>query len=145
MHALDPEILESVGIFSTLAPTQRARLAASGEVTDHAEADLLAVEGAIGQRFHLLLAGAAMVERDGAEVARIGAGDFVGEIGLLGGGRATATVRCSTPTRCLTLRRERFWSVLEDEPAIALRILEVVCRRLEGELQPRPVGQSGPG
>jgi CRP-like cAMP-binding protein len=44
-------------------------------------------------------------------------------------------VRATQPIRCLTLRREVFWEILEAEPAIALRILEVVSRRLVQEFR----------
>lgn len=104
-------------------------------MTQHEPGETLTEEGAIGYRFFLLLGGSAIVERGGENVATIGAGDFVGEIALLGGGRSTATVRCQESTRSLTIRREAFWGVLEAEPAIALRILEVVARRLEQELR----------
>jgi CRP-like cAMP-binding protein len=86
------------------------------------------------------------VERDGREIATVGAGDFIGEIGLLGGGPSTATVRCTSPVRALTLRREEFWAVLEAEPSIALRILEVVCRRLQRQFRVGPhanLGEAG--
>ena len=139
---VDLERLRKVTVFSALAPEQLQRLTDTAEVTEHPEGHLLTEEGVLGHRFHLILEGEAVVERAGTEVARIGAGDFVGEIGLLGGGPSTATVRSTTPIRCLTLRREDFWRVLEQEPSIALRILEVVARRLEQELQPgaRPWG-----
>ena len=139
---VDLEQLRKVTVFSALAPEQLQRMTDAAEVTEHPEGDLLTEEGVLGHRFHLILEGEAVVERAGTEVARIGAGDFVGEIGLLGGGPSTATVRSTTPIRCLTLRREDFWRVLEQEPSIALRILEVVARRLEQELQPgaRPWG-----
>lgn len=133
-----PEILARVSAFSTCTPEQRARLVEAAEVTEHDRGETLTAEGVIGHRFHLLLEGEAAVERDGRRIASLGVGEFVGEIGLLGGGPSTATVRCLTPTRCLTLWRERFWRVLEAEPAIALRILEVVCRRLESEFTPGP-------
>lgn len=133
---LDPEVLRTSEVFSALSAQQLARLMDAAEVTEHGPGEALTEEGAIGYRFYLLLEGSAVVERGGDTVATIGAGDFVGEIALLGGGRSTATVRCQEPTRCLTLRREEFWAVLEAEPAIALRILEVVARRLERELRP---------
>jgi CRP/FNR family transcriptional regulator, cyclic AMP receptor protein len=133
---MDTEALRKSEVFSALSPEQLAKLAEAAQVTQHAAGETLTEEGAIGYRFYLLLEGSAIVERGGEEVAAIGAGDFVGEIALLGGGRSTATVRCQGPTRCLTLRREEFWAVLEAEPAIALRILEVVARRLERELRP---------
>ncbi len=91
----------------------------------------LTQEGVVGHRFHLVLDGAATVLRGGTPIAEIHAGDFVGEIALLGGGRYTATVRCTETTRCLTIEREPFWELLEAKPEIALRILEVVCRRTE--------------
>jgi CRP/FNR family transcriptional regulator, cyclic AMP receptor protein len=135
---VDLEWLRKVTVFSVLAPEQLGKLAAAAEITEHDEGDQLTEEGVLGHRFHLILEGGAVVERSGTEVAAIGPGEFVGEIGLLGGGPSTASVRCTGPTRCLTLRREAFWIVLEEEPSIALRILEVVCRRLEQELRPGP-------
>src|SRR5580765_5282593 len=130
MSEIDPDVLRRVTVFSTCTPEQLRRLADAASATDHEAGELLAEQGVIGHRFHLLLEGAAEAERDGATVGSVRAGEFVGEIGLLGGGAATATVRCAEPTRCLTIRREPFWEVLEAEPAIALRILEVVCRRI---------------
>jgi CRP/FNR family transcriptional regulator, cyclic AMP receptor protein len=135
---IDPEALRTSEVFSALSTEQLSRLAAVAQVTQHAPGDTLTEEGGIGYRFRLVLEGSATVERGSETVATIGPGDFVGEIALLGGGRSTATVRCQTSTRCLTIRREEFWSVLEAEPAIALRILEVVARRLERELGPNP-------
>jgi CRP/FNR family transcriptional regulator, cyclic AMP receptor protein len=133
---VDLERLRKVTVFSALTREQLATLADAAEVTEHAEGDFLTQEGVHGHRFHLILEGEAVVDRHDVEVAHVGPGDFVGEIGLLGGGPSTATVRCAQPTRCLTLRREDFWRALEKEPAIALRILEVVARRLEAELRP---------
>ena len=136
--SVDPETLRKSEVFSALSPEQLAKLVDAAEMTERAAGETLTEEGAIGYRFFLLLDGSAVVERGGEAVAKLGAGDFVGEIALLGGGRSTATVRCQEPTRCLTIRREEFWAVLEAEPAIALRILEVVARRLERELRPDP-------
>lgn len=133
---IDPESLRKSEVFSALSTEQLSKLAGAAQVTQHTPGETLTEEGAIGYRFYLLLEGSAVVERGGETLATIGAGDFVGEIALLGGGRSTATVRCADPTACLTIRREEFWAVLEAEPAIALRILEVVARRLERELRP---------
>jgi CRP/FNR family cyclic AMP-dependent transcriptional regulator len=135
---VDPESLRRSEIFSALSNDQLSRVIQVAEVTEHPSGEVLTEEGGIAYRFHLLLEGSALVSRGAETVAHVGPGDFVGEIGLLGGGRSTATVRCDAPTRCLTLRREEFWAVLEAEPAIALRILEVVSRRLERELRADP-------
>jgi len=138
MADIDPEVLRTVTVFSTCTSEQLARLTEAATMADHALGDSLTEEGVMGHRFHLILDGEAEALRGGAPVGKVGRGEFVGEIGLLGGGAATATVRCSATVRCLELRRERFWEVLEAEPAIALRILEVVCRRLVQEVGTSP-------
>lgn len=130
---VDPQVLRNVSIFSGLSPAELERVTDAAIVTEHGAGDDLTEEGAYSHRFYLILEGKVSVERDRNAVAALGPGEFLGEISLLGGGKATATVRCEEPTRCLVLRREEFWSVLEEEPAIALRILEVVCRRLAEE------------
>jgi CRP/FNR family cyclic AMP-dependent transcriptional regulator len=135
---VDPEVLRSVTVFSTCTPAQLDRLVGAATSTEHVPGEALTEEGVMGHRFHLILEGEAQAERGGETVGIVGRGEFVGEIGLLGGGAATATVRSTAPTRCLELRRERFWEVLEAEPAIALRILEVVCRRLVREVGTSP-------
>jgi CRP-like cAMP-binding protein len=133
MAKVDPELLQRATVFSTCTVEQLSRLAEAAEITEHAAGELLTEEGSLEHRFHLILEGEAEVTRGGKRVGTVNQGEFLGEVAMLGGGRATATVRCTVPTRCLTIRRQPFWEVLEAEPAIALRILEVVCRRLAEE------------
>jgi CRP-like cAMP-binding protein len=130
----DVELLKRVTVFSVLTDEERERFALGATRTEHVPGEAITEQGVMGHRFHLIVEGAAEVVRDGEQVASLGPGDFVGELGLLGGGASTATVRCTEPTLCLTIQREEFWAVLAEEPAIALRILEVVCRRLVQEL-----------
>jgi CRP/FNR family transcriptional regulator len=132
---IDVDRLRRATVFSALGEEEINRFVDAAAVTEHPAGDTLTEQGILGHRFHLVIEGAADVERDGRRLATVGPGDFVGELGLLGGGPSTATVRCTEPTTCLTLRREAFWEVLEAEPAIALRILEVLSRRLVRELR----------
>jgi CRP/FNR family transcriptional regulator, cyclic AMP receptor protein len=146
MAVVDLEMLRRAELFSALTADQVRPFADAAQETSHEEGELLTEEGSHGHRFHLLLEGSASVEQEGLEIATVGPGDFIGEIGLLGGGPSTATVRCTSPVRALTLRREEFWAVLESEPSIALRILEVVCRRLESQFRIGPranLGEAG--
>ena len=133
MADVDPAMLKHASVFGTLTDEQLSKLVAMAEETRFDAGTALLEEGVVNHRFHLLLEGEAAVERDGKQVGSVRPGEFVGETSLLGGGKVTATVRCTAPTRALTITREPFWALLEEEPAIALRILEVVCRRLEQE------------
>ena len=58
--------------------------------------EVLVREGARNRQFVLVQEGALEVRRHGAPVAELGAGDFVGELSLLGDGTATATVTTTT-------------------------------------------------
>ena len=57
---------------------------------------VLVRQGARNRQFVLVQEGTLRVTRDGAQVAELGAGDFVGEVSLLGDGTATATVTTVT-------------------------------------------------
>ena len=57
---------------------------------------VLVREGARNRQFVLVQEGTLRVVRHGAQVAELGAGDFVGELSLLGDGTATATVTTVT-------------------------------------------------
>ena len=58
--------------------------------------EVLVREGARNRQFVLLQEGTLHVTRGGRQVAELGAGDFVGELSLLGDGTATATVTTVT-------------------------------------------------
>ena len=57
---------------------------------------VLVREGARNRQFVLVQEGTLRVTRAGSPVAELGAGDFVGELSLLGDGTATATVTTVT-------------------------------------------------
>src|SRR5436190_21274197 len=97
----DAELLRSVTVFSTCTSEQLARLVDVAIEAQHGPGDLLTEENVMGHRFHLVVEGRAEVERGGRSIGTVGAGEFVGEVGLLGGGAATATVRAAAPIRCL--------------------------------------------
>ena len=57
---------------------------------------VLVAEGERNVQFVLVESGTVSVTRDGRQVAQLGAGDFVGELSLLGDGVANATVTTTT-------------------------------------------------
>ena len=61
--------------------------------------DVLVTEGARNQQFFVIEEGTVRVTRGGQQVAELGAGDFVGEVSLLGDGRANATVTAVTDVK----------------------------------------------
>jgi CRP-like cAMP-binding protein len=57
-------------------------------------------------------------------------GDFFGELSALDGGPRTASVVSDTPMEVLRLFRHTLRRVIEEEPALAMGLLEGLARRL---------------
>jgi CRP-like cAMP-binding protein len=94
------------------------------------EGATLVQEGAAGTVFYLILDGAVKVVRKGRTVARLGPGNFFGELSLLDGGPRTASVITEAPSQFLTLPRSSLRAALRSDGRLALRILETMAGRV---------------
>ena len=61
---------------------------------------------------------------------RILPGDHFGEISLLDGGERTATVKAETPMTLLMIQRKNFLKELEQDPDVAVSLLEGLARMI---------------
>jgi CRP-like cAMP-binding protein len=87
-------------------------------------------QGISGGAFYVILEGEVAVAIDGEERARLGRGEFFGEISVLIGGVPIADVRAETLLRCLVLPGPQLEAFLLDHPTVMLRMLQAVARRL---------------
>jgi CRP-like cAMP-binding protein len=87
-------------------------------------------QGISGGAFYVVLEGEAAVVIDGQERARLGRGEFFGEISVLLGGVPIADVRAETLLRCLVLAGPQLEPFLLEHPPVMLRMLQSVARRL---------------
>ena len=78
---------------------------------------VIARQGEIGTGFFVIASGGARVVRDGEAIARLGPGDFFGELSVLDGRPRVAQVLADGPTVCLALATWDFEAVLLEEPA----------------------------
>jgi CRP-like cAMP-binding protein len=60
----------------------------------------------------------------------LGSGDIFGEIALLDGRPRTADAVASGPTELFMIRRADFHHLLQRQPDIALRLIELLCERI---------------
>ncbi len=87
-------------------------------------------EGEAAHEFVIVVEGTLRVERAGREIARLGPGQFAGEIGLVDGGPRNATVIADSPTRLLVLGHREFVSILDRFPSIQRLVLLAMAQRL---------------
>lgn len=89
-----------------------------GDVLDHGEwvsfppGEVIITQGDAGDAFYAIVSGQARVDRDGQELATLGAGDHFGELALLNNAPRNASVVTRTPMRSFRLDREGFERVI---------------------------------
>ena len=91
---------------------------------------VIARQGDIGTGFYVVVAGAVRVVRDGETIARLGPGDFFGELSVLDGRPRLAQVVSAEPTTCLALASWDFEAVIREQPSVALAIMRELAGRL---------------
>jgi CRP-like cAMP-binding protein len=123
--------LKKVPLFERCSRRQLARLAARVRVETVDAGHVLFRAGAPATNLYLIVAGAAVVERDGRRVARLGPGDVVGELGVILGGTRNATVSAETPIEWIVLDRASLRAALDDVPGLGWTVLQSVATRLD--------------
>jgi CRP-like cAMP-binding protein len=124
------QMLAGVGLFSGATEGGRAAIAEKAVEVDFPAGHRVARQGEIETGFFLIVAGAASVVRDGKVLAKLGPGEFFGELSLLDRRPRMASVVADEPTSCLALSSWDFEQLLETEPGVALAVLKEVARRL---------------
>lgn len=124
------ELLARAPLLHGVDPDGIAMIAARMVEVEFPKDHVIARQGEVGTGFFLVASGAARVVRDGATIARIGPGDFFGELSVLDGRPRVAQVVADGPTVCLALASWEFEAVIRDEPAVALAVLRVLAGRL---------------
>ncbi|MFY0569731.1 cyclic nucleotide-binding domain-containing protein [Archangium lansingense] len=128
-------VLRSHPVFSALAPAQREALAHIFELRTVEAGHVLIEQGQRGDALYLLLSGTCtpLFRRpDGQQTAfpPLREGDVFGEISLLLGQPATATVRAESSCHMLRLGREAFEQYLSGQPGIRAALMRLGTERL---------------
>jgi CRP-like cAMP-binding protein len=128
---VDSETLSRFSLFADLDGPQLEALAHAFDEERFPTGTRVIREGLSGSGFYVILEGLASVRVDGQERARLGAGDFFGEVSILAGGPASADViAVSDHLSCAFLPGPELRMLLLDYPSVAVRMLEAGARRL---------------
>jgi CRP/FNR family cyclic AMP-dependent transcriptional regulator len=123
-------LLHSVPIFSDCGPKDLAAVSRGLKEVNHKAGTVIAREGDPGVGLFIIVEGEAKVTIGGKLKAKLGPGDFFGEIALLDGGPRTATVTAETAVKLLGLTEWVFRGLLQEHPAIAVKTLQAMAGRL---------------
>lgn len=122
--------LAKVPIFSGCSKRELAIIARASKEVNHKQGAVIAREGERGIGLFLIVEGQCSVTIGGKVKAKLGSGDFFGEVALLDGGPRTATVTALSAVKLIGITGWVFRGLLMEHPSIALKTLEAVAGRL---------------
>jgi small-conductance mechanosensitive channel len=134
-------LLERVDFLRPVDPRLRAELAGRARLERYGRGEVVIVQGDTETSpFYVVAAGEVTVRvrcPDGheEEAARLGAGEFFGEMAALTGQPRSATVVAATDCALLALDREAFSELFRRSPEAARQLAEVIALRQEAVAQ----------
>jgi CRP/FNR family transcriptional regulator, cyclic AMP receptor protein len=124
------EHLAAVPLFSRCTKSQLKEIGRVADELTLPEGSVLTRQGDVGAQLFVIVGGTATVTRDGQEIAKVGTGDFVGELAVLSRTPRNATVTAETALDVLVLTPAGFSQLLDDIPGLAKHVLYEVVGRL---------------
>ena len=133
-------MLREVPLFQSISPAQLERLAAAAHLCAYPQDAAIVEQGdrigevQDGASLYVILEGHVRVVLEHGdteqELARLGPGDFFGEMSLLDGEPRSATVVAEDDIQCLILSRWELLRAMRRDPGIAIQMLAVMSKRL---------------
>ena len=125
-----PQDLLRVPLFADLPAESAEVLAPRFDIEEYDSGRRVVLEGTSGYAFYVLDVGQVSVTHEGEELRTLGAGDFFGEIAILGGGRRTATVTVTQPVTVWKMFGTAFRELEKTRPDVSAALQEAMRQRL---------------
>ena len=123
--------LSKVPLFANCSKRELARLLSRVRTEGVEAGHTLFVEGAPSSNLYVIVAGSAIVRKNGRRIARLGPGDVVGELSVILGDPQTATVEADTPIDWLVLNRASLRKAIDEVPGLGWSLLQAAAARLD--------------
>jgi len=124
------DVLKKVPLFGELSRRHLDHIAREADEVKEEKDAVLTRQGGLGREFLLILEGSARVERDGTVIARLGPGDFFGEMSLIDGMPRSASVIAESPSVLLVIEARSFQKLLDTVPGLQRKLLATLSARL---------------
>lgn len=124
------DLLRRVELFSSVSARALGEIADAAVDRSFDAGEYVVRQGQVGTGFYLVVSGRVRVVRGGAVLARLGSGEFFGELSVLDQAPRMAHIVAEEPTTCLALASWEFTKIIERTPKIAVALLRIMARRL---------------
>jgi len=120
---------------------------AASEINNYKAGETLFLEGEDGDRLHLIRSGSVTISRSigGRDIvlAYVAAGNYTGEMALLGNTTRSATVTAAVPTETISLTNEAFQKLLDFDPKLKAEVEAEFERRTLANLKQEQQAEGG--
>jgi len=115
--------LKHIRLFSLCDTHELVKVLNIVHVRSYEPGDVIIAEDTVGDDFFILVNGKVEVGRKGQILITLSPGAPFGETALLERAKRSATVRALEPTKAMLIRGHDFYAMLEQEPAMAVKLL----------------------
>lgn len=123
-------VLAGVPLFQGISKESMARLATVTGEMESEPGQFIVLQGQVGTGLYVILEGSARVVRGSDELARLGPGDFFGELSVIDQMPRNASVQAVELTRCLALASWDLLDLLESDPKLSLNMIKGLAARI---------------
>jgi CRP-like cAMP-binding protein len=124
------DTLSGLALFADLSRPQVEAVAHMMTEESYPTGQRILRQGFTGTGFYVIVDGEVAIKVDGNEIARLGKGDFFGEMSILLGEPPVADVVTTRQLRVMHLGGSELEPFLRDYPAVMYRMLKTVALRL---------------
>jgi diguanylate cyclase (GGDEF)-like protein len=128
------ELIRQVPLFHQLPEADLERIVAATHRVSFDPGEVVVEIGDPGRSLYLVVEGTVQVlypaRSADFELARLGTGDFFGEMALLNDKPRSATVKALEAVQALVLDKDSFREIIRDAPDVGLRVMEAMSMRI---------------
>ena len=124
------DLIQRVPLFADLGRKEVEQIANSMKERNFGEGETLTVEGRGGVGFFVIEDGEARVTVHDEQRAKLGPGDYFGEIALISEGARTATITAETPVTAWGMTMWDFRPLVEGNAQLSWKMLQAMAKQL---------------
>lgn len=131
------DLLAGVSLFSQCSRKELTHIASLADQLDVPAGSVLTTEGEPGRECFVVIDGQAEAALRGKRLAKLGSGSMFGEMALIDRSPRSATITATSDMQLLVLGSAQFWSLMDDHPSVARKVMRALAQRLrEAEQAP---------
>jgi 2-oxoglutarate dehydrogenase complex dehydrogenase (E1) component-like enzyme len=124
------QVLRKLPLLRGLSESDISSIAATARFVDYEAGEVICRQGEVGRDLYILISGSVLVQQGRRILAKLGAGDVVGELAVLDDQPRSADVVAVEEMRVLEIRGTEFSALLEANGALARHMLRVLAGRV---------------